>query len=202
MTGPSQPLQLHWWHLIYSRDIAPSIQVEHRLCQALHWVPKRERHGSQLSLKLFSVLATQNAIVGPAALQHVEQNLRPFGRPIWIEMYRFRSVGDFIYTPKSEERSSVSLQTSVLPHCCCCLHIPFISLGYSLPFFLPNSALPFGFCMNFPPVRKISLPDLLCWEWRDNPQVCHYQNIYGSKLWMLPLTTANTVRAEAGSVFS
>ena len=134
--------------------------------------------------------------------QHLEQNLRPFGRPIWIEIYKFWSVGDFIYTSKSEERCSVSLQTSALPHCCSCLYIPFISLGYSRPFSLPNSALPLGFCMNFPPVRKTSLPDLLCLEWRDNPQVCHYQNTYSSNLWMLPLTTANTGRAEAGSVFS
>ena len=69
----------------------------------------------------------------------------------------------------------MSLQTSVLPHCCCYLHIPFISLGYSLPFSLPNSALPFGFCMDFLLVRKTSLPDLLCWEWRDNPQSKHLQ---------------------------
>lgn len=58
---------------IYS--ITPRVQVEHLLGQALCWVQGIQpgidtpcRHGSQPSLQLLSVLATQSVILGPAAL--------------------------------------------------------------------------------------------------------------------------------------
>ena len=47
--------------------------------------------------------------LGQRHWQHLEQNLRPFGRPVWIEIYKFWFAGDFIYTSKAEERCSECL---------------------------------------------------------------------------------------------
>ena len=121
--GPSQPLQLHWWpiHLqIYL--ITPWVQVEHLLGQALCWVQGIQlvidapsRRGSQPSLQLLSVPATQSVILGPAALASPGAESRALLQTYWIQIYILFDLQVMLYIlSKSEEPCFGSLQMSVL----------------------------------------------------------------------------------------
>lgn len=96
--------------------------MEHLLGQALCWVqgiqPGRDtpcRHGSQPSLQLLSVLATQSVILGPAALTSPGAESWALLQTYRIQVYTFFDLQVMLYIlSKSEEPCFAFLQMSVL----------------------------------------------------------------------------------------